>query len=93
MFLNRKLGGGHSHPGLDIRLKNAIEQLELDELDNNLFISALALNIWAQHFGHEIDIPQTGDTYKELFYKTNHQLSISVITLVQPIDAFLRCSM
>jgi hypothetical protein len=74
MFLSRELDGGDSHPDLDVRLKNAIEKLELDELDNLWGIASMGLNLWTGYFNHNIIIPVAGETYKELFYSTYYQL-------------------
>jgi Peptidase U49 len=74
-FLRRKLGGGDSHPDLDIRLKVIIESLHLNELDNLWGIASLALNLWNNDFEHDVRIPPVGETYQELFYETLKDLS------------------
>lgn len=74
-FLDKGLSDGEDHPDKDIRLKVIIEQLELDELSNLWGIASLSINLWMNDFNHDIKIPQSGDTYKELFYEILNELS------------------
>lgn len=69
LFLKRALGGGDTHPDLDLRLKTIIERLSLDEIDNLWGIAGMAISLWSNEFGKDVKIPQSGDTYKELFYE------------------------
>ncbi|HWW41726.1 MAG TPA: phage exclusion protein Lit family protein [Pedobacter sp.] len=69
LFLRKTLGGGASHPNLDVRLKVIIEKLELEELDNLWGVAGLAISLWSNEFGHDVQIPPVGETYKELFYE------------------------
>jgi hypothetical protein len=70
IFLDNSLSGGDSHPDIDARLTNAMEKLELDELDNMWGFASLAFRIWANHYKIELDLPLEVDNYKQLYYLT-----------------------
>lgn len=74
-FLDKGLNDGEYHPDKDIRLRVIIERLELEELSNLWGIASLALNLWMNEFQHNIIVPKSADTAKELFYKTLDSLS------------------
>lgn len=69
-YLDESLSGDDTHPDLDDRLTTAMEKLDLDE-DNHLWgVAALGLTFWAKRYNHNLDMPESAATVKELFYLT-----------------------
>lgn len=67
IMLDSSLSGGETHPDLDLRLKSAMEKLNLAELDDLWGIASMAFRLWALKYGVEIELPSNIDNYKQLF--------------------------
>jgi hypothetical protein len=75
ILLNKSLSGGDSHPDTDKRLKNAIEKMNLQEADDNLWgIASLTFWLWANQYNIEIKLPGAVDTFKQLYELIIQQL-------------------
>ncbi len=70
ILLDKSLSGGDTHPDTDDRLKNAIEKMQLEDLDNLWGIASLTFRLWALKYDIDIECPQIVDSYKELFTMT-----------------------
>jgi hypothetical protein len=70
LLLDSQLNGGYYHPDSDDRIKNALEKLDLKDLDLQWGIASLAFRLWGNHFGITYSLPPTHMNYKELFYQT-----------------------
>lgn len=64
---DNSLSGGTTHPDNDERLKAAMNQLDLSEIDNLLGVGGLAFRLWAMRYNKEINMPPIVANYKELF--------------------------
>ncbi|MCA5004803.1 hypothetical protein [Sphingobacterium bovistauri] len=84
-FLYEGLSNGNEHPFQDDRLRVIIERFELEKLSNLCVLAILALSLWMNDFKHIIEIPQTGETYKDQFYNTLDEFSRFNQTLYEGI--------
>jgi hypothetical protein len=69
------MDGGKRHPDPEFRLKNLIERMNLNELDNLWCIASLPFNLWANKYNKVLTYDKYVENYKELFYKTIEQIA------------------
>lgn len=67
VFLD-KIGKKNNYPDPEIRLKNALEQLNLKDEDLHWGLASLTLRIWTNRQNLKLKLPAVVDTYKECFY-------------------------
>lgn len=67
VFLD-KIGLKDNYPDPEIRLKNALEQLNLKDEDLHWGLASLALKIWTDRQNVTLSLPPIVDTYKDCFY-------------------------
>jgi hypothetical protein len=65
---------GEEHPDPDMRLKTALEKLNLEPEDNLWGLSCLAFKLWSMNNNIDLEWPNEVETYKDLFYLTIEQL-------------------
>ncbi len=70
MLIDDSLSGGDTHPDIDDRLTAAMEKLDLGELDEMWCVASLACRLWASHYKIVLDLPQTVNNYRQLYYLT-----------------------
>lgn len=76
IFFDDKMDGGKRHPDPDFRLKNLIEKMELNEIDNLWCIASLPFNLWANKYNKVLKYDKYVENYKELFYITMEQIAL-----------------
>ncbi|MEZ4755991.1 MAG: phage exclusion protein Lit family protein [Flavobacteriales bacterium] len=67
MILDSELDGGSRHPRPDVRLANAVEALGIDD-DSQWAALCMGLYLWAKTHPHEIMVPRTIESFKDMFY-------------------------
>lgn len=67
VFFDRNLKKDE-YPDSDIRIKMALEHLNLKDTDNYWGVASLALKIWSTINSAKLELPPVVDTYKQCFY-------------------------
>lgn len=65
--MDKSLSGGDTHPDNDIRLKVAIEKMNLEDLDLLWGIASLTFTFWSTKHNIKLDLPPIVDNFKHLF--------------------------
>lgn len=67
IIMDKSLSGGDTHPDNDIRLKVAIEKMNLEDLDLLWGIASLTFTFWSTKHNIKLDLPPIVDNFKHLF--------------------------
>lgn len=67
IIMSKSLSGGDTHPDNDIRLKVAIEKMNLEDLDLLWGIASLTFTFWSTKHNVKLDLPPIVDDFKQLF--------------------------